>query len=122
MEVKNLVFEKNKNNISWFLNNNFIDVDCPNLDTARYFSNANIILALSGEGNYPDKLTGYNVTGERIFQVPPPKNYLFSYLTTHPSNPIAVVCSGKEKIEGWYDWHFGIDSNKGTLTRLSPAY
>lgn len=64
----------------------------------------------------------YSISGELLASLSPPSDFSFSYLTKHPDVGIAVVAGAKEKIDGWYDWHFGFDDLKKKLFRHCPAY
>ena len=68
------------------------------------------------------RLVLFNKRGEIVANLEEPENFFFSYLTHHPKVGFAVVASTNEKVEGWYDWHFGIDFTNRKLFRHCPAY
>jgi len=49
-------------------------------------------------------------------------NSLEPFLTKHPNLGVAIVASSSDKIDDWYDWHFGYDVKKNEIYRDSPAY
>ncbi|NLP14220.1 MAG: hypothetical protein GX383_07095 [Clostridium sp.] len=120
MEVKN--FTVNKNVISWELNDGKISIAIDWLKNAYLYSKGKTILVLVGQVDFPSSLLGYSVDGKKKFEVAAPEGFVFSYITAHPEVGVCVVCGGKEKIDGWYDWHFAIDVKIGKLTRHCPAY
>lgn len=60
--------------------------------------------------------------GKIIANLKAPESFTLSYLTHHPELGVAVVAGANERIDGWYDWHFGCDVEKTILFRHCPAY
>lgn len=73
-------------------------------------------------GDTPASLGLFNKQGQSLANLAEPENFRFSYLTYHPDVGFAVVASSSEQVEGWYDWHFGIDFANRKLFRHCPAY
>jgi hypothetical protein len=120
MQIGELTVDKDI--VSWSFSNKPVSIKINHLKDACLYAKGKTVLALAGEGNYPSTLLGYNVDGTPKFEVTAPAGYIFSYITEHPEVGVAVVCGGNEKVDGWYDWHFAIDTKTGKLTRHCPAY
>lgn len=112
---------KNKDGLSWNYNGNVITLKIENIDNFLQVGDKKILLILQISKDNLLKLLIYNFKGELLFDLSPPKGFLFSYLTKHPEVEVAVVCSSDDRIEGWYDWHFKIDPETGCLQRWCPA-
>jgi hypothetical protein len=109
--------------ISWEINGKLVLIKCENLDNARAFPKANLVLVLVGKNdNYPSTLIGFSEKGVRKFEVNASEGFKFSYLTEHPTAGVAVVCVANKRIEGWMDWHFSVNPSTGVLKRHCPAY
>lgn len=122
MKITDFKINKDAGIITWNANGNSVAVSCENLDGAYLYSKIETVLVLSGAGDFPTDLFGYSADGIKIFEKEAPEGFVFSYITEHPTAGIAVVCGGKEKIDGWYDWHFSVDPSTGKLSRHCPAY
>ena len=82
----------------------------------------NACVLFERKDNIPASLGLFNQRGELLANLLEPQNFLFSYLTYHPDVGFAVVAGSNEKVDGWYDWHFGIDLANRKLFRHCPAY
>lgn len=85
-------------------------------------STGNACVLFERTGDTPAGLALFNQRGQLLAHLAEPENFLFSYLTYHPEVGFAVVASANEKVEGWYDWHFGVDFANRKLFRHCPAY
>ncbi|HEY9062697.1 MAG TPA: hypothetical protein VIO64_19700 [Pseudobacteroides sp.] len=122
MKIDNFKFDKDTNTISLRLDEKPVSITCQHLQNALLYKKANIILALTGEGNLPSILVGFSVEGDKKFEVGPPEGFSFYYLVDHPQADAVVVCVSEKYVEGRTDWHFSVDISSGKLSRLCPAY
>lgn len=60
--------------------------------------------------------------GKVVFEILPPKDHVFCYLTRHFNNTTSVVCEGDRNSFGWSQFHFIINTKNGKLKLLGPAY
>jgi len=120
MRLDYLTVNKRTGKVSWLRKEQEKTISVSNVHQAMA-TDEQIVIVLSGKGDFPSVLSGYTPDGEQLFHVPPPKGYVFSYLTRHPAVGVAVVCGGDERKDGWYDWHFEISSHDGSLTRHCPS-
>jgi hypothetical protein len=120
--MTNLIIDKGKNRINWNNNGVPVSVSCEFPSSAQLFASWRVVLVLAGAAEFPTVLLGFALDGKKIFEKEPPEGFVFSYLTEHPTAGLAVVCGGKERIDGWYDWHFVVDPSTGELTKHCPAY
>jgi hypothetical protein len=65
----------------------------------------------------PEGLTILSPDGRRDF-VPAPTGYTLS----HFAGGTIVVGRGEAPVDGWWDWHFEVDTEARLLRRLGPAY
>ncbi len=82
----------------------------------------NEVFALSGTEGQPGLLSIFSCSGEELGVILPPEGFQFYYLSDHPEVVISVVCVSSMPVEGWRDWHFGIDVQNSRLYRHCPAY
>lgn len=63
-----------------------------------------------------------SASGDCLAVLSPPIGFDFSYLSRHPDIGVAVVAGANQRVEGWFDWHFGYDEARKALFRHCPAY
>lgn len=90
------------------------------VETVQVFSEENRILILTRDAKKSDYLYGFDLVGNLIFKVAPPKHYSFWYLSgkqiaCNEANSFAI----KSPRSGWW---FSIDMNTGALIMGAPAY
>jgi hypothetical protein len=109
--------------IEWLLDAAQVSLNVPNILQAEMDGKQKSIFVLSGVADsIPLELRVVSIDGQGVDLCVVPEGFSFSYLTHHPSLGVAVVASANEKVDGWYDWHFGYDQNKAELYRFCPAY
>lgn len=120
--LSNLRTDRASGHVSWISAGQSVRVHVPDVDSARIDPASDRVFVLSARTRFPDRLFGFDASGRQLFCVTPPDGTQFSYLTSHPQSPMAVVCTARHQIDGWNDWHYAVDPDTGQLTRLSPAY
>lgn len=90
------------------------------VETVNVFSKEDRVLILTRNSHGTDYLFGFDLEGNLLFRVAPPKHYSFWYLCGKQ-----IACSEadsmaiKSPLSGWW---FSIDLDTGNLTMGSPAY
>lgn len=116
----------NDGDIHWTINGKIILAKRSKYTQALADESKNLVFALANNGKENEEdinlLHVFAENGTLIASLGPPNGYNFSYLTKHPEVGVAVVAGTNEKIDGWYDWHFGFDLTKKSLFRHCPAY
>ena len=121
-DIQNLEVNKNEY-VQWYYEKEKVLVESPHILQAVYNPKGPFIYALfSVGGEDPHYFKVYSAGGQEIVVLSAPAGFEFSYLTTHPSIGAAVVAGSNQKIDNWYDWHFGYDSETKELFRHCPAY
>lgn len=121
-EIKNLLVDKGKDSLSWDFKGQHVEIMCPNVDQAIVSVKQKAIVALIAKNDIPILLKAFTLDGVEIFQAAAPSPFNFYYLSNHPEVDISVVCITENPIDGWRDWHFGIDVKKKEIFRHCPAY
>lgn len=104
------------------MNGEHIEIVCPHVDQAIVSNKQKAIVILINKNGHPFILQTRKLDGTEIFQTTAPAPFRFYYLSKHPEVDISIVCVTEEPIEGWRDWHFGIDVKKKNIFRHCPAY
>ena len=120
--INDLLVDKERKTVSWDFKGHFVEITCPSVDQAIASVKQKAIVALIAKNNIPILLKAFTLDGIEIFQAAAPSPFNFYYLSNHPEVDISVVCITENPIEGWSDWHFGINIQKKKSFRHSPAY
>ncbi|MGQ7273726.1 hypothetical protein [Marinobacter sp. V034] len=121
-DIKNLVSDSKKGKVSWRFKGELFSMEVEEIDQAIVDNKHNGIVILSGKNNnLPTRLTAVLSDGSS-FDLSCPKKFSFYYLSEHAEIGISVVCVSPDPVNGWRDWHFGIDYEKKELFRHCPAY
>jgi hypothetical protein len=81
------------------------------------------VLALQAAQGLPVQLKVFSATGQEVAVLPPPEGFRLYYLTPYRKLGVAVVCvTTAEPVDGWQDWHFGLDLARRRLFRHAPSY
>jgi len=107
--------------LSWKFSGDKVNVLQGEVAQALEDNQRNLVFALVGKSN-DSFLNVFSASGERLTVVQPPSGFSFSYLTKHPEVGVAVVAGADEKVQGWFDWHFGYDESDKVVFRYCPAY
>lgn len=108
--------------VEWLFDSDQLSLDAPDVVQVEIDDERKLIFVMSGGNSIPLELRVASIDGKSINLCVAPEGFSFSYLTHHPSLGVAVVASSNEKVEGWYDWHFGYDRAKAEFYRFCPAY
>ena len=114
--------ENDGHRLSWIVDNISAAVDFEgHIDGAAYSPENALVLVITGPGtvNYSDKLYGFSINGDLVFESNEPKEYWLYYLASHVNHETAVVCISKGHKD---DWYFSINPKTGKLEPLNRAY
>lgn len=120
--AEGLSLDRQKGTLSWIFDGQDITIDCPGVDQAIISDKQRAIITLAGEDNTPSVLIAFAFDGSEIFRASAPSPFNFYYLSNHPEVDVSVVCVTREPIDGWRDWHFGVDVKQKKIFRHCPAY
>lgn len=121
-KIKKLLVDKDKGFVSWDSDSGHIEISCPTVDHAIVSDMRRMVFILSNKNNKPFLLQVFDFNGNEIYSSEAPKSFSFYYLSNHPDVDVSVVCVCDEPIDGWRDWHFGINLKEKKLYRHCPAY
>lgn len=107
--------------LTWFFNGERVCIEEKGVTQVLEDRKRGLVFALIGPSEEIN-LHIFSRTGRRLSVFPPPQHFTFSYITTHPEIGVAVVGGANERVEGWYDWHFGFKESEKELFRHCPAY
>lgn len=95
------------------------DVDLPGpIDQAFAWEKKRVILVLLDS---PAILLVLDYEGRVIHSFPPPEGFSFYYMGYRPNDEVSVVCVTSTPIDGWQDWQFRINLERGELERFAPS-
>jgi hypothetical protein len=107
--------------LSWKENGKKVSLNIAEASQAVGDNGRELVFVLVGNDN--DKtLEVYSSSGDQIATIYAPESFSFSYLIKHPEVGTAVVAGSNQKVDGWYDWHFGYDEKKNVIFRHCPSY
>lgn len=114
--------EKENRQLNWQVDSTSTSIDFDGRIVGSAYSPGNeLVLVLTGSEseNHANKLYGFRISGELIFETNEPKGYSFYYLSSHVNHETAVVCISKgHSLDGYYS----IDPSNGKLEPLNRAY
>lgn len=120
--ISELLVDKERNSLSWRFNGQHVEITYSNVEQAVASDSQKAIIVLIAQDKIPILLKAFTLEGIEIFQTTAPSPFSFYYLSKHPEVDISVICVSERPIEGWNDWHFGIDIKKTKIFRHCPAY
>lgn len=118
------LLDKVNGKISWQYNNQFIEINCENLESSQiYFSNG-IVIAIIAMSQNERMIKGFSLDGKLMFEKKPPEGYVFKYLSTANKLPTVVCDGGKTDadIYGRSEFHFEINTKTGEMKKINLAY
>jgi len=121
--IKGLKWEAGKDSVTWSFGSTLVEKHARNIKSALTDSQNQFVLVLF----YPDcdsnqTIVEYTGHGVEVFQISPPDEYSFYYLSPHHKATISVVCQGPADPFGRTDYHFSIDTGSGSLKLLGLAH
>lgn len=117
-------FEVSPGHICWIHNSKKVEIYDSNVVQALADEKKNNVIVLRKLSEKSDllELRVLEPEGNSIVDLKAPEKFTFSYLTLHPELGVAIVAGANEKVDGWYDWHFGFDKNAKSIFKHCPAY
>lgn len=117
--IEDLKFEKNSDSLGWICNGSRVCLSLKKVVQALLDDEKDLVVVLHGS----EKISVFDCGGTELLKFDEPgEGFQFYYLVRHPDLGVAVVCLSPESVDGWRDWHFGIDIKNRTLFRYCPAY
>ncbi len=122
MPIQNFVFDKAQGTLQWTAAGKRVQVAAAGFEQAQADATNDCVLALEATATLPSRLHVFASSGAVLATLGAPQGFQFYYLTPYPQLGVAVVCVTSQPVEGFRDWHFGVDLKQGTLFRHAPAY
>ncbi|MGG6192670.1 hypothetical protein ACQV2B_01000 [Pantoea allii] len=120
-KIEDLKVDADKSIVEWKYNGEVFSMFFPDFDQAMVDATRDLLFVLDKKEKLPKRLSVINGHGEVLSIFSSPEKGDFYYLTTTPNKEVLIVCVLSEKLDGWNDWHFSFNENKGELERTSPA-
>jgi hypothetical protein len=120
--IENFDVNKTEGMLHWIFLNRQVSVAIKNIDQALVDDVHKVIVVLSDADKLPKSLLVFSGDGEKLFKITSSSELQFYYLSEHPELGVSVVCVFPDPVDGWRDWHFGIDFQKKELFRHCPSY
>lgn len=120
--ISEFLIEKNEGLIRWNFRKSPISIPLKNIDQAIVDKINNTVFVLTGVNELPTDLYIYSDDGMEIMRKKAPIGFQFYYLSEYPKHGVSIVCVAEKPIEGWQDWHYGVDYQKKELFKIGPAY
>jgi hypothetical protein len=120
--IENFDVNKTEGILHWNFLSQQVSVAVKNIDQALADDVHKVIIVLSDADKLPKSLSVFSGDGEELFRITSSSELQFYYLSEHPELGVSVVCVFPDPVDGWRDWHFGIDFQKKELFRHCPAY
>jgi hypothetical protein len=122
-KIRDFVFDEKQHKLAWSCEGTRVEPAAKDFEQAMADPVHDLVLALeAAPQGLPRRLHVFAAAGTEIATLDPPEGFQFYYLTPYEKLGVAVVCVTAEPVEGWRDWHFGLDPKTQKLFRHAPAY
>ncbi|WP_141215578.1 hypothetical protein [Hahella sp. CCB-MM4] len=121
-DICGVVADKNKGTLTWKCRDQNISINLDGIDQAVADVKQNVVVVLTDVSTLPEILLVFSCDGKKLASFSPPDGFQFYYLSEHPELGASVVCVSSNSIDGWHDWHFGLDLKGHSLFRHCPSY
>lgn len=120
---KIFMYNKVEGKLEWKVKGKHMQINFSKIENANLYPNQEVILAIAQLKNKL-KLYGFDLSGNKILELDPPKNYQLLYLSEVSKKP-SVVCEGtKQEADkhGRKTWNFLVDLKTKELVKSTLAY
>ncbi len=121
-DITDVVANKNNGTLTWKCRGLNVSITLDGVDQAIADVKENVVVVLADVSDLPETLLVFSCDGKKLASLSPPEGFQFYYLSEHPELGISVVCVTSDSIDGWHDWHFGVDLKGHNLFRHCPSY
>ena len=118
-EPRDIAVDEAAGRVTWREGNEEMRADVAGAFDARRDPDSGRLLVLTREGG-EGAVVILSRRGERLARVEPPAGHCLSHFAD--AGGAIIVCQGETRDGQWWDWHFALDPENGTMRRMGPAY